>query len=327
VFDIKAFNFGDPATTTWTIDLANNAFWGGRDVYKGAVPQSKFDNRAKRGLAGNTVALPFGTSYQTYRNPGPTFTASLDGAPTTAVKPHSGTTHWYGGYQSQSDTLLNVTSPVSGGQKLDFWSWYFIEEGWDYGFVEANVNGTWQTLPLTDDAGNTLTTRENPQGNNDGDGLTGTSGGAYFVDEPKYVHLNAELAAGTTQVRFRYSTDAAYLDTGWFVDDVSVNGQAATVEPEGKGWFETTGTQTNHWLLQVIAPCDLTPGKQTAGEVRDSLGNYVYRLEDADGDGHISQGGFQSKCAGKAGIVTVISNMPDGELQYLDAPYTFALRK
>ena len=29
-----------------------------------------------------------------------------------------------------------------------------------------------------------------------------------------------QLPAGTTDVQFRYSTDAAYLDTGWFVDDV-----------------------------------------------------------------------------------------------------------
>jgi hypothetical protein len=60
----------------------------------------------------------------------------------------------------------------------------------------------------------------NPHDNNEeGNGLTGTSGGAYFVDEPTYIHLqSAPLPAGTTDVRFRYSTDAAYVDTGFFVD-------------------------------------------------------------------------------------------------------------
>jgi hypothetical protein len=325
LFDIRAFDFGDPATTDWTIDLANNEFWGGRDVYQGAVPQSKYDNRRKRGLTGDTVALPFSTSYQTYRNPGPTFTASLEGAETTSVPPHSGPEHWYAGYQSQSNTLLDVTSPVSGGQTIDFWSWHFIEEGWDYGFVEANVGGTWKTIPLTDLAtGQVVTTNDDPQGNNtEGNGLTGTSGGEYFVDDPQYQHLQGQLPAGTTAVRFRYSTDAAYLDTGWFVDDVSVGGAPATVAPDGQGWFSTNGVQNNHWVLQVIAPCDLTPGKTTAGERTDSLGNHVYRFEGA----HIAQGGFQSKCVGKSGITTVISNMPDGDLQFLDADYTFALRK
>jgi hypothetical protein len=324
-FDIRGFDFGDPATTTWTIDLANNEFWGGRDVYQGSVPEGKYENRRKRGLAGDTVALPFSTSYQTYRNPGPTFTASLDGAEHTSVPPHSGPKHWYGGYQSQSDTTLDVASPVSGGQTIDFWSWYFIEEGWDYGFVEAKVGDAWRTIPLTDLAtGGPATTMEDPQGNNtEGNGLTGTSGGAYFADDPKYVHLQGQLPAGTTAVRFRYSTDAAYLDTGWFVDDVSVDGAPAAVAPSGQGWIETSGQQDNHWVLQVIAPCDLTPGAVTAGELEDNVGNHVYRFEGA----HIAQDGFRYKCAGKAGIATVISNLPDGDLQFLDADYTFALRK
>ena len=30
----------------------------------------------------------------------------------------------------------------------------------------------------------------------------------------------AVLPDGATDVRFRYSTDAAYLDTGWFIDDI-----------------------------------------------------------------------------------------------------------
>jgi hypothetical protein len=37
---------------------------------------------------------------------------------------------------------------------------------------------------------------------------------------------------GTTDIRVRYSTDAAYLDTGFFVDDVTVGGQAATLSSE-----------------------------------------------------------------------------------------------
>ena len=76
-----------------------------------------------------------------------------------------------------------------------------------------------------------ITTDTNPHDNNDeGNGLTGTSGGEYFVDEPSYIHVeSAPLPAGTTDVRFRYSTDAAYVDTGFFVDDVTVGGQAATL--------------------------------------------------------------------------------------------------
>ena len=41
-----------------------------------------------------------------------------------------------------------MTSPVAGGQTIGFDTWYFIEEGWDYGFVEAQVGGSWVTVPL-----------------------------------------------------------------------------------------------------------------------------------------------------------------------------------
>ena len=188
-------------------------------------------------------------------------------------------THWYAGYESQSDNILDVdvTGTVTS---LDFWTWYFIEEGWDFGFVEALVNGEWVTVPLVDDSGTVVTTDDDPHGNNtEGNGITGTSGGEYFVDEPVYVHLTAQLPAGATDVRFRYSTDAAYLDTGWFVDDVSVNGAPATLSSPPGDWFETTGVQDNNWTVQVVASCDLTPGVTSPFEIVDGAGNFVYRLE------------------------------------------------
>ena len=121
-------------------------------------------------------------------------------------------------------------------------------------------------------------------------------------------------------MRFRYSTDAAYLDTGWFVDDVAIGGAAATLS--STDWIQTTGEQDNNWLVQVVSPCDLTPGVTSAGEsvVGDT---YLYRFE---GD-LIQQGGFSTSClrgATKARNVTVaVSNLPTGDLTVLDADYLF----
>ena len=72
---------------------------------------------------------------------------------------------------------------------FDFWTWHFIEEGWDYGFVEALVGGEWVTVPLVDDSGTVVTTERRParQQHRRATGITGTSGGEYFVDEP-HVH-------------------------------------------------------------------------------------------------------------------------------------------
>ena len=153
----------------------------------------------------------------------------MDGDDTTVIAPHTGDTHWYGGYESLDDNILDVD--YTSGDTIDFWTWYFIEEGWDYGFVEALVDGQWVTVPLVDDADTEVTTDTNPHDNNEeGNGLTGTSGGAYFVDDPVYIHLTGSLPEGTTDVQFRYSTDAAYLDTGWFVDDVQIDGDPVAVE-------------------------------------------------------------------------------------------------
>ena len=321
-FVFRNLDFGDRTTSTpWTIDLANDVFYAGRGIYQGAMPGARWEHNKN---VPQQIALPFGASYETFRNVGPTFSLFFDGADANSIAPHTGSTHWYGGYESQSDNILNVDSAVSGGQTVDFWTWYFIEEGWDYGFVEALVNGVWVTIPLQNDAGQVVTTNANPHDNNtEGNGLTGTSGGAYFVDEPVYIHLTGTLPAGTTDVRFRYSTDAAYLDTGWFIDDVMIGGAAATLSSPVGDWRQLgADVQDNNWVVQIISPCDLTPGATTEGEIVDPAG-YVYRFE---GD-LLEAGPFDTSClrGSKDSFTVAVSNMPTGELIVLDADYLFRI--
>ena len=75
-------------------------------------------------------------------------------------------------------------------------------------------------------------------------------------------------------------------------------------------------------MLQAIAPCDLTPGVKSAGETVDNLGNHVYRAEGTS----VAIPNLNTKCLGKRQLTTVISNMPTGDLTFLDAPYAFALQ-
>jgi hypothetical protein len=316
-WDIKNIDFGDPDFTSWTIDIANDQFWKNRGQYNGRVPEGRWAHSPK---VPAQSALPFGVSYETFRNLGRRVTLDFAGDPTEQVAPHSGDTHWWGGAKSQFESILNVDSAVSAGDVVDFWTWYFIEDGWDYGYVEALVNGTWQTVPLYL-AGTTteVTTDTNPHDNNtEGNGLTGTSGGTYFVDDPEYIHLQTgALPAGTTDVRFRYSTDAAYLDTGFFVDDVMIDGVEATLSSEAGNWIETEGIQDNDWVVQILSPCDLTPGRTSTGEIVED-GTYVYRFE---GD-TIHETGFDTSCLGtKEHFTVVVSNLTSGDIQVLDADY------
>jgi hypothetical protein len=327
LWNLANFDLG-PASGGWTIDIANSEFWDDRGNYQGAQPNAKW-NRAPNRPAG--TALPFGVSYEKFRNPGPRVTLNFDGEDATQVAPHTGATHWWGGYQSQHDSLLNLDTPVTGGETVSFWNWHFIEEGWDYAFVEALVGGEWVTVPVTDVAsGQVVSTDDDPHGNNtEGNGLTGTSGGEYFVDDPEYVQYRVTLPAGATDLRWRYSTDAAYLDTGWFIDDVTVGSAPATVsastEPGGEGWVETNGLQDNNWTVQVISACDLTPGSASAGETTDGAGNFVYRFH---GD-EISTYQFNTKCANgpNTDFVVSVSNLPTGDLAVLDADYDYTVRK
>jgi len=321
-FDLANFDLG-AASGGWTIDLANDEFWDNRGNYRGRQPDAKWDRLKNRP---DNTALPFGASYEQFRNPGRYVSLDFDGEDEAQVAPLDGTTHWWGGYTSASDTILNVDSPVSGGETVSFTNWHFIEEGWDYGFVEALVGGEWVTVPVSAD-GTVVSTEDDPHGNNEeGNGITGTSGGAYFVDDPEYVTYTATLPAGATDLRFRYSTDAAYLDTGWFIDQVFVNGAEATLS--GDGWIETTGIQNNNWTVQVISNCDLTPGgtSTTGEEIVDTAGgNWIYRYE---GD-QFSTDTFNTKCANgnQSDFVVAVSNLPTGDLAVLDASYDYSVVK
>ena len=318
-FDFQNLNFGDAITSGWTIELANDLFFGNRGQYNGAVPLGRWEHSPQ---VPTQTALPFGVSYESFRNPGPNWTLTFDGEDETVIAPHTGPEHWYAGYESMSDNILTVEGDFSAGGELDFWTWYFIEEGWDFGYVEVSSDGgtTWEQIELATDDGQVVTTDDDPFGNNtEGDGLTGTSGGTYFVDEPVYIHLSGEIEAGTTDVRFRYSTDAAYLDTGWFIDDVAFNGTPVAVSTTD--WVSTTGVQDNNWSVQIISSCDLTPGVLSPGETTE-FGGYIYRYE---GDEPLVINGT-SQCLGPQGeFVVVVSNMPTGDLQYLDAEYDFTL--
>ena len=323
-WDIRNVDFGDPAFTDYTVDIANDVFWNRRGQYIGRMPDARWENNKH---VPAQSALPFGVSYETFRNLGREIGISFEGSPTEQVAPHSGDTHWWGGAESQNENILDVSSAgTAAGATVDFWTWYFIEDGWDYGYVEALVGGEWVTVPLYLDGTTTeVTTDTDPHDNNEeGNGLTGTSGGEYFVDEPEYIHLeSAPLPAGTTDVRFRYSTDAAYLDTGFFVDDVTVGGQAATLSSEPGNWIETNGIQDNNWVVQLLSPCDLTPGTTSEGEIVDNAGNHVYRFE---GDS-IHEAGFDTTClrGTKGSVTAVISNLTSGDIQVLDADYVFRL--
>jgi subtilisin family serine protease len=165
--------------------------------------------------------------------------AGSSGGATPAERIHSGAHAWWGG--SAGDASSHLTRQLAipaGAAALKFWSWYQLEDGFDWAFALVSTDGgaTWTSLPTTA-AGGSGTTPVDPigtpglvGGNKPYEhGLTGTSGqppitGANLL-HPVYVEQTADVSAyagRTVLLRFHYSADPATNYEGFYVDDVSI---------------------------------------------------------------------------------------------------------
>jgi immune inhibitor A len=121
---------------------------------------------------------------------------------------------------------------------------YDIETDWDYAYL--TVDGT--------NVQTNLSTDTNPNGQNFGHGITGSSGGAY-------VDLTADLSAfagKTVDLGFRYWTDPAVVGAGFNVDDIAITGLPLDDAETDPGWtyngfIRTTGVVTRSFFNAYMA--------------------------------------------------------------------------
>jgi immune inhibitor A len=150
----------------------------------------------------------------------------------SGLAPYSGT--------ARNDTNIwltrNIDIPGGATGLLSFAAYWDIEEDWDYGYV--TINGT--SIPDMDG----VTTNTNPNGNNLGNGITGTGEQTLNFDLSSY-------AGQTVELGFRYKTDAAVTNFGWVIDDLTLDGtliddfETATEPGTFPGWTNTDPG----WLL------------------------------------------------------------------------------
>ena len=102
-----------------------------------------------------------------------------------------------------------------------------IEADWDYAYLIVSTDGgtTWTNVATN------LSTNTNPNGQNFGNGITGSTAG-------NWVALTADLSAYTGDVLlgFRYWTDAFVAERGFMVDELSVSGNATDGAESDTGW-------------------------------------------------------------------------------------------
>ncbi|MDH4156849.1 MAG: M14 family zinc carboxypeptidase [candidate division Zixibacteria bacterium] len=173
----------------------------------------------------------------------------------TAARRHSGTTSWYTESENRSHHWLLSVYPyeVKPDDTLRFWMWYAIEQDWDYFYAQISKDGGFTFTNLA----NELTTSDNPNGTNLGNGITGSSGG--------WVEAKFGLSAYEGQqvfFRLSYFTDYYYTEEGVYIDDI------ANVQ-----YFSST--------VEVDAAVSDTFYEFTARE----NGDYWYRVQAADAEG------------------------------------------
>ncbi|MFQ5934183.1 MAG: hypothetical protein ACE5KI_06035, partial [Dehalococcoidia bacterium] len=163
----------------------------------------------------------------------------FQGSPSTKLldnEAHSGSWQWWSNRGDSIDATLTRQLDLTGLQQasLNFWTWYDVEDSFDFVYVEASVNdgATWDIL-----AGRNSTI-ENPLGVSFGPAYTGISGGG---DEPIWVPESIDLsdyAGKDILIRFQYVTDEAVNTPGFAIDDISIPqiGFLDDVEGGDGGW-------------------------------------------------------------------------------------------
>ena len=208
-----------------------------------------------------------------------------DKAVTTSVgAPYAGAYQYFSGSGNNLDDAMTrqVTLPagvVSVNAKVK----YDIELDWDYAYL--TVNGT----PVLTN----LSTATNPNGQNFGNGITGSSGGVW-------TDLTADLSAfagQTVTLGFRYWTDGATVGTGFFADNIAISGQSLDGAETDPGWayagFSRVGSEvTNTYFNAYFAEYrnyrgyddGLRTGPYNFGFLDDpNLQNYVEHFPYQDG--------------------------------------------
>ncbi|MCA9874437.1 MAG: immune inhibitor A, partial [Anaerolineales bacterium] len=208
--------------------------------------------------AGSATVSQYGADYLRIRGAAPV-TAVFTGTqqvPAFGAPAHSGQLAWVSYPADKSAMHLTRAFDLRGLDQatLTFWTWYAIEEGWDYAYlaVSADDGRSWQLLETPS------TTAANPQGNSFGPGYTGISGGG---DSPVWQQETADLTPFAGQeilLRFHAITDGALTGQGFLVDDIAVPELAYQDDAEQPGqWTESgmlrvTNTLPQSFIVQRV---------------------------------------------------------------------------
>jgi len=163
---------------------------------------------------------------------------SFTGSTVTAVLPtnaHSGKYAFWSNKGDSSDMTLTRTFDLTtarGPIDFSYWTWYDLESGYDFLYLEASTDGQhWQILKTPS------CIERDPSRDSYGCAYTGKSGGDLAQWIPENVDLS-RYAGKMLQLRFEYVTDAALNGEGLLLDELSLPAikYSADFEADDGGW-------------------------------------------------------------------------------------------
>jgi murein tripeptide amidase MpaA len=174
----------------------------------------------------------------------------LDGFSLSGARAHSDAGSYYSGTGDNLRATMLAADRLDVGpaDTLSLWCWYEIETDWDYAYVQISTDGglTFENL-----AGN-ITTNDNPNQSNKGEGITGNSGGWVKGLFPMDSYSGRQLT-----VRILYATDGAWFYEGFYCDDIGpLDTFAESTILSGSitdTWFDVDGREPGLYYYKVRA--------------------------------------------------------------------------
>ena len=166
--------------------------------------------------------------------------------------PHGGQYAWWSNRRNMLSSSLTRQVDLRDVQSaaLQFWTWYDIEDHFDYGYVAVSSDDgrTWETLP------GTHTTSDNPNDANYGHGYTGKS--QDWLQE----RISLDTYAGQQiLIRFWYISDPGLNQPGWLIDDISIPEIGFSDDAEADsdawmvdGWVRSSNDVPQSYIVQLV---------------------------------------------------------------------------
>ena len=179
------------------------------------------------------------------------------------TQPHSGSYMFWSNEGDESDMTMthdfdftNITTPI----QMSYWTWYDLEKGYDYAYLEASTDGQHWDIIHTPSCFD-----QDTSGNAYGCGYTGKSGGG---DASQWLNETVDLsqyAGKKVQLRFEYVTDPAVNLEGLALDDVSIPAihYSSDFESDDGGWQADGFARVEDDLPQTFRLALIVKGNKT----------------------------------------------------------------